>query len=118
MHTRKVLLALAAVAAISPAVCNASPESDGMKACASAFAASIAPAGTTGPAYKLTYRGTQSSSAYAEYYTRDYTFHLQAQNAKTGVLARATCSTDLRGNVVTLSALAPEAKGPTLAAQF
>jgi hypothetical protein len=118
MHTRKVLLALASVAAISPAVCNASPESEGVKACASAFAASIAPTGAAAPAYKLTYRGSQASSAYSDYYTRDFTFHLRAQNAKSGVLAQATCSTDLHGNVVSLSALTREAKGPALAAQF
>jgi hypothetical protein len=119
MHIRKLLLAAAAIAAICPAVSGAAPESAAVKACAHAFAASIAAPGTESPSFKLNYLGSQEAGALADYYQRQYTFFLKAHDAKTGLtLARATCSVDFNGKIVALTATPLEAAAPALAAQF
>jgi hypothetical protein len=116
MTIRKLLLAAASVAAISPAVSHATPENTALKACAQAFASSLAP-GSGVPAYKLKYLNS-SVGALADYYgSREITFYLQARNPRTGLtLARATCSSDARGAIVLKAT--PLEVSPVLAAQF
>ena len=54
-----------------------------------------------------------------EFYTREYTFDLNAKDLKTGLpIARASCSTDSRGAVVALSAIPLDAAHPAVAARL
>jgi hypothetical protein len=111
MILRHIVLAVTA-ASILPAVCNASPGSMSAKACASAFAASIAAPGGSPPAYRLAYRGT-IGSALDDFYPSDITFTLEARAPKTGLtIARAVCSTNFRGIVTTISAVPLDAAHP------
>lgn len=117
MILRKVALAAVTVATLSPCISNASPERASAKACASAFASSIAAPGAGAPAYKLAYRGT-TGSALSDFYPSDYTFTLEARNPKTGLpIARAQCSTDSRGTVTTISAVPLNAGSDKVASQ-
>jgi hypothetical protein len=105
MIIRNLFLAAALGAAISPSVSHASPENAALNACARAFASSLGAAGSGSPSYKLKYRGNQAAGVLADYYHRDYTFYLLANDSKTGApLARATCSTDSHGTNVALTA--------------
>jgi hypothetical protein len=102
MTLSKYAVALITVASF-PALCNASPERVSVKACAAAFAASIAAPGAKAPGYKLDYRPTFGSSL-ADFYPSEYTFTLEARNPKTGLaIARASCSADSRGTVTGIS---------------
>ncbi len=115
MTIRKLLLAAASIAAISPAISQASPENIALKACAKAFATSLA-AGSSAPAFKLKYYNDVDSPLEAYYRSHDYTFYLRASDPKTGLtLARATCSADTRG---TVSALTATQTSPALAAKL
>src|ERR1700675_1392148 len=117
MDIRKLTLAAAAGAAISPSISHAYPESVALNACAPAFASSIAAPGSAVPSYKLDYRGAQAQSALAHYYGREFTFNLQAHDPKSGVtLASATCSATMRGTIVALTPEPLGSSGPTLAA--
>jgi hypothetical protein len=117
MILRKIALAVVTIAALSPTVSNASPERISAKACASAFASSIAAPGASAPAYKLAFRGT-TGSALADFYPSDYTFNLEARDPKTGQpFARAVCSTDHRGVVTTISAVPLNAEAGKLVSQ-
>jgi hypothetical protein len=117
MILRKIALAAVTIAALSPTVSNASPERISAKACASAFASSIAAPGATAPAYKLAFRGAPGS-ALADFYPSDFTFTLEARDAKTGLpFARAVCSTDHRGTVTAISAVPLNAEAGKLASQ-
>ena|ERR1700676_404271 len=105
MILRKVALAAITIAALSPTVSNASSERTSAKACASAFASSIAAPGASAPAYKLAFRGTIGSPM-ADFYPSVFTFTLEARDPKTGLtFARALCSTDHQGTVTTISAV-------------
>jgi hypothetical protein len=118
MNIRKIVLAVATIAALSPVISNASPERASVKACASAFATSLAAPGANAPVYKLAYRGSFVSSL-SDFYPTDYTFTLEAHDPKTGLaVARARCSTDSRGTVVSIAAIPLDVKGTELAAQF
>jgi hypothetical protein len=117
MTIRKLLLAAASIAAIAPAVSFASAENTALKACAQAFATSLASA-SGAPAYKLKYHSEPTSALDDYYQGREYTFYLQAHDPKTGsTLARATCSANIDGTVVALTAT-PADTSPTLAARF
>lgn len=119
MNIRKLALAAAAIAAISPSISDANPEYVALNACARAFATSLAAPGSAVPSYKVDYRGGKSQSALAEYYDRKYTFYLRAHNPRTGTtLARATCSTDFSGNILALTADPLNSSSPALAARF
>lgn len=117
MRMRNLTLAAAAIAAISPSISNANPQSVALNACASAFASSLAAPGSASPSFKVDYRGGDSQSALTSYYVREYTFYLQAHNPKSGrTIARATCSANINGTIVALQA-EPTNVSPTLAAQ-
>ena len=79
MHVRTLLIAATALAAVAPAVCNAGPESAALKTCTAAFASSLGVKGAAAPTVKLNYRDGQASSAFAEYYTHEYTFFLKGK---------------------------------------
>ncbi len=119
MKIRTLLFSVASTAAILPHVCHASAENTALDACARAFAASMASAGSSAPAFKLK-RSSQARSAIDDYYSgHEYTFHLQAHNRKTGfILARATCTADTSGTHVALTATPLDGREATLAAQF
>jgi hypothetical protein len=115
MSIRQVTVTLAAIAALSPVISNATPERASAKACARAFATSIAAPGGAAPQFKLAYRADVSSTV-SDYYPTEYTFALEARNPKTGVaLARALCVTNAHGEVASISALPLDEK-PALAA--
>jgi hypothetical protein len=117
MILRKIALAAVTIAASYPTISNASPERISAKACASAFASSIAAPGAGVPAYKLAFRGT-TGSVLADFYPSDYTFNLEARDPKTGqAFARAVCSTDHRGTVTTISAVPLNADAGKLVSQ-
>jgi len=114
MFVRNFALATAAIAVLSPALSQASPERASVKACARAFAASITGPGAEVPAYKVAFRGI-SSSTLQDFYPSEFTMTLEAHSAKTGAaFARATCSTNYHGVVTSLSQIPLDAK-PTLA---
>jgi hypothetical protein len=118
MHIRHLTLTAAALAAISPAICSANPEQVALHACARAFASSMAAPGSASPAYTVDYRGA-SRSVLAAYYDRSYTFYLRAHAPKSDrTLARATCSADMNGTIVSLTPEAAAISSPALAAHF
>jgi hypothetical protein len=117
MTIRNVLLAAVSVAAMTPAISNATPENAAMKACAEAFAASLA-SGSVTPKFTLKYHRESDSMLSYYYASHDFAFNLQANDPKTGLtLARAQCSADVHGKILALTA-APLDKSPSLAAQF
>jgi len=117
MNVRKIGLAAAAIAALSPAVSQAS-EKAALDACARAFASSLASPGAAAPAYTLVYSGSPNVPSIVDYFARDYSFDLHADNQRTGLpIARARCSTDMRGNVVALSPIPLQPARATLAAR-
>jgi hypothetical protein len=119
MQVRKLLLSAAAIAAIAPSIVNASPENTALSACAKAFASSIASPGSTAPSFKLNYAGNQPAGALIEYYSREYTFFLQAHDPKSGAtVASATCSANSNGAVIALTATPVSVAGPALAARL
>ena len=120
MNIRTFLLSVASTAAILPHVSHASAENAALNACARAFAASMAPAGSSAPAFKLKRSSSQAGSAIGDYYSaHEYTFELQAHNPKTGlILARATCTADTSGTHVALTATPLDGREATLAAQL
>ncbi len=102
MNLRTMSLA-AAIVALSPAMANASPEKDALNACAAAFAASLAAPGAAAPTFKVVDGGTRAVQSVGDFFARDYTFYLFANSQKTGSpIARARCSTNSHGAVVSL----------------
>jgi hypothetical protein len=120
MHIRTLLIAAVSLAALAPAVSNAGPENAALKTCTAAFASSLKTAkGSDSPAVKLNYHSGAPSSQIAEYYTRDYTFFLKANDPITGApMARATCSATTAGVLLSLSATPIDAAGTVLAAKM
>ena len=77
-----------------------------LNACARAFASSLATPGSTAPSFKVAYRGNLYTGSMLEFYSREFTFDLNAKDPKTGLaIARASCSTDSSGAVIALSSL-------------
>lgn len=119
MNFRRISLTAAAFAVFIPALSQAGPEREALKACAQAFASSLASPGAAVPAFKVNYRGNPSTGSMLEFYNREYTFDLHANDPKTGsAIARASCSTDIHGAVVTLSPLPFDIEHPALAARL
>jgi hypothetical protein len=116
MNIRTILFAAAAVAALSPAVTNASQEKASLQACANAFATSIASPGSSMPAYKLAYHVPVSGPMME--YPRDFTFMLEAHDKAGSAIARARCSTNAEGVVTEIAAVPLNAKSSTVAAAY
>lgn len=111
MTFTKFALAAAAFVTLSPAIVNASPEKNSVKACAHAFASSIASPGAPVPGYKLDYKTSFSGSMVSDFYPSEYTYDLEAHDPKTGAtIARARCSADDRGTVTDITAVPLDAK--------
>src|ERR1700678_2546750 len=118
MRNRKIALAAVAIAALAPTVSNASPERAALKACAGAFASSLASPGGAGPAFKIDYRDLSTGSM-LDFYVHTFTFELHANDSKTGLpIARASCSANARGAVIALSSMPLESEHPALAAKL
>jgi hypothetical protein len=119
MNFRKISLAAATFAVLVPGLSQASPERDALKACAQAFASSLASPGNAVPAFKVDYRGSLSTGSLLEFYNREYTFDLHANDPKTGTaIARASCSTDTHGAVLKLAPVPLQVEHPALAARL
>jgi len=112
-------LVLASIAALTPVISKASPEKAALNACARAFATSLAAPGAATPAFKVAYHPNEFAGSILEYYTREFTFDLNANDPKTGLpIARASCSTDAHGAVVALSPIPLDAAHPAVAARL
>ena len=119
MKFRNIALVAASIAALAPAISNASPEKAALNACARAFASSLAAPGAAVPSYKVAYRDGRYVGSMLEFYTREYTFDLNANDLKTGLpIARASCSTDSHGAVVALSSIPLDVPRPAVAARL
>ena len=117
MNIRTISLAVLTVAALSPALSNASVERNSVNACASAFASSIASPGISS-GYKVDYRGGFAGSTVSAFYPSDVTYSLEARDPKTGAaFARATCSVDSRGKLQSITAV-PVTSHSGFATQF
>lgn len=104
MNLRTISLTAATFAVLIPALSQAGPDRDGFKACASAFASSLAAPGGAVPAFKANYLAGRSTGSTLDFYARQYSFDLRADDPKTGaVIARARCLTDTHGAVLALS---------------
>ncbi|MEP6885953.1 MAG: hypothetical protein ABJC66_14500 [Gammaproteobacteria bacterium] len=118
MNLRKISLAAAAITALSPAISNASPETVALNACAAAFATSLAAPGATVPTFKVIDGSARYGVSASDFFSSNYTFDLYANNRKSGLpIARASCSTNMRGAVVALSPLPLYAAPARLAAR-
>jgi hypothetical protein len=105
MTIRHLGLAIAALAAVCPAVCNAWPAKASLDACVTAFEKTLAPSADVSHAFKVVYESEPLSSSIADFYPTSYTFDLQANNPKTGeVVARVRCSANRHGSVALASA--------------
>jgi hypothetical protein len=116
MNFRKISLAAATIAALAPAVSNATAEKTAVEACARAFASSLARADAAAPTYKVDYRGIQYVEPLTEMYSRGYSFHLFAKSKSGQPIAQANCTTNKAGVVVALSPLPQDEKLPALTA--
>jgi hypothetical protein len=117
MRFRLLFPTAAIIAALSPAITQAAPESEALSACTHAFESSLAPDAATAPVFKLKYAAGQPATAWSNFFTREYTFFLQARDPKTGIArASATCSATAGGNLIALKATAADV--PALAAKF
>jgi hypothetical protein len=107
MLFRKIVLASATLAALLPAICNASTEKASLQACASAFATSLAASGAPAPTFKLDYLDQdQPPVAWTSYHPMEYSFTMEAHDAKSGAaIARARCSANSRGVVKDMATL-------------
>ena len=119
MKIRNISLTLATIAVLAPALSQAGSERVAFKACASAFASTLASPGGAAPAFKADYLAGRSTGSMLDFYTREYSFDLRADDPKTGALvARARCTTDTRGAVLALAPLPLNVEQPTLEARL
>jgi hypothetical protein len=117
MLFRRIIFATATIAALSPAISNAAAERASLKACAAAFATSLAAPGATTPAFKVNYLDAERGT-WAYYYPTEFTFTMEAHDAKSGAtIARARCSADNHGVVKDIATLPLETTPATLAAR-
>jgi len=117
MTIRRFGLSISALAAVSPAVCNALPAKASLDACVKAFEKTLEPADAVSHAFKVVYPGERLTGSIADFYPTAYTFDLQANNLKTGeVVAHVRCATDRRGSVV-LTSLVDSMQPPARVAQ-
>ena len=117
MRFRLLFPSALSLAALSPAISQAAPESDALSACTRAFESSLASEAANPPVFKLKYTAGQPSTAWSSFFTREYTFFLQARDPKSGLArASATCRATSAGNLIALQATQPDA--PALAAKF
>jgi hypothetical protein len=95
---------IAALTAFSPSISNAWPGRASFDACVAAFEKTL-PEAAPDRAYKVVFSGDRFSGSIAWYFQSAYTFDLSANDTRGGVLARARCSTDYHGAVISLVTL-------------
>jgi hypothetical protein len=106
MNIRKIRLSVISVAALCPAMSFASTAGASFDACLNAFEKSITAPGAAIPAFKILYRPDRFAGSIAEFYATTYTYDLEARNPRSGAtFARARCSADSRGSVLSMSQL-------------
>jgi hypothetical protein len=111
MIARNIVLAAAALGALSPQLSRASTEAQSVRACARAFAESFSDRGTGARGYRLNYHGDAAGSMLSAYYPAEYSFALEAHAAKTGaIIARAVCTANSHGEVTAISAIPLDSK--------
>lgn len=114
MIVRNIVLAAAALGALSPQLSRASTEAQSVKACARAFAESLSDPGTGARGYRLNFHADAASSILSAFHPAQYTFALEAHAAKTGVtIARAVCTANSHGEVTAISAVPLDSKPAT-----
>jgi len=102
MNIRMIPIAVAAVAALSPAFADAAPAA--AKACAAAFADSLASQGIGTPKFRMDFSGARSFASQSSFRQDDSTFDLQVIDARSGApIVRATCSADAHGKVTVVT---------------
>jgi hypothetical protein len=117
MNIRHIGLAIAALAAACPAVCNAWPAKASLDACVTAFEKTLAPSDGVSHAFRVVYESEQFSSSVADFYPTSHVFDLQANNVKSGeVVARVRCLADRRGGIA-LTSLLDTTQSPARVAQ-
>jgi hypothetical protein len=105
MTIRKILISVAALSAVHPALANAAEHESMAQACGHAFAAKLGLAGGSTQNYKLTNLAFDEAGSLEKFYATEYTIDLIARAPKTGVtLAKATCLVTREGTVLSLSA--------------
>jgi hypothetical protein len=108
MNIRRFGVSIAALTAVCPALCNASPAKASFDACLSAFEKALAPSDAVGRSFKVVY-AEEPSSMLDIYYPTSYTFELQASKAKTGeVVARMRCVASPHRGVALTDLLEPK----------
>lgn len=117
MRFRLLLPTALTIAALSPAISQAAPpESEALSACTHAFESSLTANADKAPSFKVKYDAGQPATAWSNFFTREYTFFLQARDPKTGAArASATCRATAGGSLIALNAAE---QTPTLAAKF
>lgn len=117
MRFRLLFPTILSLAALTPAISQAAPESDALSVCTRAFESSLFADAGSPPVFKVKYTAGQPASAWSNYFTREYTFFLQARDPKAGAaLATATCRATAGGKLIALQATTGDA--PALAAKF
>jgi len=117
MRIRFLLPIALSIAVASPSISQAAPpEGEALSACTQAFESSLIADADKTPVFKVKYDGGQPPTAWSNFFTREYTFFLQARDPKTGAArASATCRATAGGTLIALKA-ADET--PALAAKF
>jgi hypothetical protein len=87
-----------------------------MSACAAAFAATLSSSSGTAPAYKLVYGGKRFVPSMTFLQAQEYIFEMLANDKTGSPMARASCSANERGSVISLSPIPLTAAHRTLAA--
>lgn len=116
MDYRRVSIVAAFLGLSTPLVSQAAPHDAALNACVRAFASSVRP-GAALANVKVHYVPRPGTSLISDYFSREYSFFLQAKGASTGTIAVATCSANANGTVVSLQPVRP-GEDKTLAAKL
>ena len=112
MYIRNTVIALAATAALTPAIAAATTARPSLQACVGAFVARLGATTPASPKYRLARALERDFDARAYSTSDEITFQLEARDPHSGsVLARATCSATSDGTVDSLT-VAPVAPVP------
>lgn len=106
MQTRRLGLAIVALAAMGPTISQAWPGPTPLDACVNAFEKTLVSPDDVRHKFTVVHGRDDAMSALTQYYSLGYTFDLQANDPKTGVVvAQARCMADSRGRITSLSSL-------------
>jgi hypothetical protein len=100
------MAAITIAAAITPAISNATPERASVASCAQAFASTLAANGASPSKFTVTFKNEADSSVLVSFYSREFSYNLEARDPKThATLARATCTANRDGAVLQFTRL-------------